>query len=78
MRTIIQSGGEAIQEGGARVLAEPLRAPLRAFEEWQRRVDERVRTLVDSVSPFAALQKELAQLSARVADLERRIGTSKD
>ena len=43
------------------------------LEEWQRRVDERVRHIVDSLSPFAALEKEVAQLSLRVAALEKSL-----
>lgn len=43
------------------------------LEEWQRRVDERVRHIVDSLSPFAGLEKEVAQLSLRVAALEKRL-----
>jgi len=43
------------------------------LEEWQRRVDERVRHIVDSLSPFAGLAKEVAQLSLRVAALEKQL-----
>lgn len=44
------------------------------LEEWQRRVDERVRHIVDSLSPFATLEKEVAQLSLRVEALEKQLG----
>jgi polyhydroxyalkanoate synthesis repressor PhaR len=44
------------------------------LEEWQRRVDERVRHIVDSLSPFAGLEKEVAQLSLRVEALEKQLG----
>ena len=43
------------------------------LEEWQRRVDERVRHIVDSLSPFAALEKEVMQLSQRVSALEKQL-----
>ena len=43
------------------------------LEEWQRRVDERVRHIVDSLSPFAGLAKDVAQLSLRVAALEKQL-----
>jgi len=43
------------------------------LEEWQRRVDERVRHIVDSLSPFAALEKEVIQLSQRVSALEKQL-----
>ncbi|HJZ88045.1 MAG TPA: polyhydroxyalkanoate synthesis regulator DNA-binding domain-containing protein [Polyangia bacterium] len=116
MRSIIQSGGEAIQEAGARVRSvfsrgrdrgektdgvdegvgggsgaggagaggsaagdgrnpfkEFLAESQRTFDEWQKRVDERVRAVVESISPFAALQKEVSQLSARLGELEKRL-----
>src|SRR5262245_21734833 len=106
MRNIIQSGGEAIQEAGARVRSvftrrdrdkgeggfdetstygglpasdgrnafkEFLGESQRTFDEWQKRVDERVRAVLESISPFAALQKEVATLSARLGELEKRL-----
>jgi polyhydroxyalkanoate synthesis repressor PhaR len=41
------------------------------IDEWQRRVDDRVRQFLDHLSPFAALQKEVAELSERVETLEK-------
>jgi len=43
------------------------------IEDWQRRVDERVRHIFDSLSPFAALEKEVLLLSQRVAALEKQL-----
>ncbi len=48
------------------------------LEEWQRRVDERVRHIVDSLSPFASLEKEVAQLSLRVEALEKQLRPSSE
>lgn len=45
------------------------------LEEWQRRMDERVRQIVESLSPFAALEKEVAVLSQRVSFLEKQLQT---
>lgn len=44
------------------------------LEEWQRRVDDRVRHLVDTLSPFAALEKEVQRLSQRIIVLEQQAG----
>lgn len=44
------------------------------LEEWQRRVDDRVRQLVDNLSPFANLEKEVERLSLRIAALEAQLG----
>jgi polyhydroxyalkanoate synthesis repressor PhaR len=98
MRSIIQSGGEAIQEASARlssvfrrdrpdgegtmgeapdegkaVLSALLESSQKAAGELQKRIDERVRAVIESVSPLAGVQKELAALTARIVELERRI-----
>ncbi len=44
------------------------------LEEWQRRVDDRIRQIVDHLSPFAALEKEVERLSLRVAAIEKKLG----
>ncbi len=43
------------------------------FDEWQRRVDERIRHVVESLSPLAGLEKEIRTLTQRVIDLEKRL-----
>jgi polyhydroxyalkanoate synthesis repressor PhaR len=45
----------------------------RAFDEWQRRIDERIRHLVQTLSPFSGLQREVVVLTERIAQLERQI-----
>ena len=44
-----------------------------AFEEWQRRVDERLRTLLDTLAPFRQLQEEMVHVAARLEELEGRL-----
>jgi polyhydroxyalkanoate synthesis regulator phasin len=44
------------------------------LEEWQRRVDDRMRQLLDHLSPFAALEKEVVSLGQRVGALEKKLG----
>jgi polyhydroxyalkanoate synthesis repressor PhaR len=41
--------------------------------EWQRGIDERLRHLVDGISPFASLQKEVAGFNARLGELEKKV-----
>lgn len=55
-------------------IREILENPQKTFEDVQKKVDDRIRTVVESISPFAAMQRELATLSARVAELEKRLG----
>jgi polyhydroxyalkanoate synthesis repressor PhaR len=45
----------------------------RSIDEWQKKVDERIRHVVDGLSPFASLQKEVAALGARLSEIEKRI-----
>jgi hypothetical protein len=41
--------------------------------EWQRSIDERLRHLVDGISPFASLQKDVTSLAQRLAEVERKL-----
>jgi polyhydroxyalkanoate synthesis repressor PhaR len=41
--------------------------------EWQRGIDDRLRHLVEGVSPFASLQKDVAALGGRLGELERKV-----
>ena len=43
------------------------------IEEWQRRADERLRQLLEGLSPFSALEKEVARLTIRVEQLEQHL-----
>ena len=43
------------------------------FEEWQKKVDDRIRSTVDSLNPMAALEKEVKHLRERLADLEKKL-----
>jgi len=70
--------GEGEEKGGGKV-RDFFESSQRTVEEWQKRVDERIRMAVESISPFAALQKELGLLMTRIEELERRISElSKD
>ena len=44
-----------------------------ALEDWQRKVDDRIHGVVESLSPFAALEKEVTRLRQRVDELESRL-----
>ena len=63
------------EEGGSGELKEDLlRAGQRTIEDWQRRADDRVKSLVESVTGnLPALGSDLGQLSRRLEELERRL-----
>ena len=44
-----------------------------ALEDWQHKVDDRIHGVVESLSPFAALEKEVARLRQRVDELESKL-----
>ena len=45
-----------------------------ALEDLQKRVDGRVRGVVENISPFGSLHKDVKTLSDRIAELEARLG----
>jgi polyhydroxyalkanoate synthesis repressor PhaR len=59
-------------DAGAAV-REFLEGSQKTFDEWQKRVDERIRNAVESISPFGSLQKEVQTLSARLDELEKKL-----
>src|SRR5262249_23634316 len=67
VRSVFRRGGDGGGEAPPEPEPEPSSGPIReffersqdAFEEWQKRVDERIRQTVDSLSPLAPLEKEI-------------------
>jgi polyhydroxyalkanoate synthesis repressor PhaR len=45
----------------------------RKVDDWQKKVDERVRNVVEGISPFSSLQKEVGALGSRIAELEKKL-----
>jgi len=43
------------------------------LDAWQKRVDDRIRGVVEGISPFAGLQSDVKALSTRIADLESKL-----
>lgn len=50
------------------------------FEDWQQKIDDRVKAVLPSILPWQQLQHEIVRLSARVEALEEKLKslTSKD
>jgi len=69
------SAGRRVREGlrNLREFREFLTHSQRAIDEWQRKVDGRIRNMVEGISPFASLQKDIGALSARIAQLEQKL-----
>jgi polyhydroxyalkanoate synthesis repressor PhaR len=58
---------------GLHSVRELLERSQQTVEEWQRRADERLRHLLESLSPFASLEKEVQRLAQRVEQLEAEL-----
>ncbi len=69
------SAGRRVREGlrNLREFREFLSHSQRAIDEWQRKVDGRIRNMVEGISPFSSLQKDIGALSARIAQLEQKL-----
>ncbi|MBI5482666.1 MAG: polyhydroxyalkanoate synthesis regulator DNA-binding domain-containing protein [Deltaproteobacteria bacterium] len=57
----------------AAAVREFLEGSQKTFDEWQKRVDERIRHAVEAISPFSTLQKEVQALAGRLEELEKRL-----
>jgi polyhydroxyalkanoate synthesis repressor PhaR len=58
---------------GHSVLREFLERSQLTFDEWQKRVDERIRQVVEALAPWTVLEKELQELQQRLVDLEKKL-----
>lgn len=44
-----------------------------ALDEWQRRVDEKIRNAIEGISPFSGVNRDVKALSDRIAELEAKL-----
>ena len=64
--------------GALREFREWIESSQQKIEDWQKKMDERVRHLVEGISPFAALSKEVAGIAARLGEMEKRLDRLED
>ena len=83
------SNGETSLEDTATYAGTPRKQPVVALrewvqqskatlEEWQKRIDGRVRTAIEGISPFAGLHKDVKHLADRIAELETKLSKLDD
>jgi polyhydroxyalkanoate synthesis repressor PhaR len=65
--------GTSDEAGGGHPIREFLERSQQTFDEWQKKVDERIRSTMESLSPLSTLEKEVRTLTQRLADLEKRL-----
>jgi polyhydroxyalkanoate synthesis repressor PhaR len=56
-----------------RELREWVQQTQHSIEEWHKRVDDRIRHMVEGFSPFAGLQNDVNALRSRLAELEAKL-----
>jgi polyhydroxyalkanoate synthesis repressor PhaR len=88
MRQVFHRGGEEgaprleekpeprAEEPGHSVLREFLERSQLTFEEWQKRVDERIQKVLEALAPWTTLEREVTELHKRIAELETRLSDS--
>jgi polyhydroxyalkanoate synthesis repressor PhaR len=67
------SGNSGGAGSGGHPIREFLERSQQTFDEWQKKVDERIRTTMESLSPLSSIEKEMRALTQRLADLEKRL-----
>src|SRR5262245_8667721 len=75
----LEPAGSATEEAPHSVLRELREIISRSqptLDEWQKRVDERIQKVVEALAPWTALEKEVNELRARTAELEKRLAES--
>lgn len=48
------------------------------LDEWQKRVDGRIRSVVEGITPFSGLHKDVKHLADRIAELEAKLSKMSD
>src|SRR5688500_18144302 len=61
---------EGAQRRGLREMREWVENTQRAMDDWQKKVDGRIRHMFEGISPFAGMQKDMGALATRIAELE--------
>ena len=65
--------GKADAEAGHSALREFLERSQLTFDEWQKRVDERIQKVVEALAPWTVLEKEVGELQQRITELEGKL-----
>ena len=61
-----------------RELREFLVASQRTIDEWQKRMDDRIRNVVEGISPFRGIHSDVQSLAERIAELEAKLSVMVD
>lgn len=68
-----ESREEAQKHRSVAALREWANASRHALDEWQRKVDEKIRNAIEGISPFSGVNRDVKALSDRIAELEAKL-----
>jgi polyhydroxyalkanoate synthesis repressor PhaR len=63
----------SVEESSPNVIKDFLERSQQTFDEWQKKVDERIHRAVEVINPMASLEKEVKALTQRLEQLEKRL-----
>jgi polyhydroxyalkanoate synthesis repressor PhaR len=72
----VRAAAAGVGEAGTKAVREFVERSQQTLEDWQRRADDRIRHLIEGISPFTGLEKEVARLSQRVEALEQQLAAA--
>jgi polyhydroxyalkanoate synthesis repressor PhaR len=65
--------GDATAENGAPEKPSLVDQAKETFEDWQHKIDERVKAVLPNILPWQQLQHEIKRLNARIEELEEKL-----
>ena len=73
-QTVSQSADEAmVKKNSLASLREWVDHSKSRLDDWQKQVDSRIRSAIEGISPFSAVNKDVRALADRIADLEAKL-----
>jgi polyhydroxyalkanoate synthesis repressor PhaR len=70
---VAESHESASKRRSVAALREWANSSRHALDEWQRRVDEKIRNAIEGISPFSGVNRDVKALSDRIAELEAKL-----
>jgi len=68
-----EGSAEAVTENGAPEKPSLVHQAKETFEDWQHKIDDRVKAVLPSILPWQQLQQEIKRLNARIEELEAKL-----
>jgi polyhydroxyalkanoate synthesis repressor PhaR len=69
----VEAAEDAQKKRSVAALREWAMSSRHALDEWQRKVDEKIRNAIEGISPFSGVNRDVKALSDRIAELEAKL-----